>query len=309
MSDIENKDKNENKIDNKDKIKPDNKKEILKDKSINLLKKYWSKKIISIPITIFVIILSIILIAINQVPHTLSKEEAAELYINKIEPMNQRSDQINTNIETLNVDALKENINSLINICEDTINTFKNASFPTEVNSDIQGFIKELEDKEWKLKGIINSSDNDIISKYQNISVSNNYASDIRKILNLPPPRENQKLTDKEIVQGLLNNALDIKIGKLEFVNECEYIICERGKLPITIKNKGKVDITKGGSIRISAIDKNGNDIMHEDIYFERLNKGQSITESKFDYISDDEMGRMKDNPKFEITKITLYSF
>ncbi len=92
----------------------------------------------------------------------------------------------------------------------------------------------------------------------------------------------------------LLETTVDVTLGEFVFDpgEEAEYTYDDTTKLPVTIKNKSSEKASF--SVKIEAVDADGNRIADDTIYVSDLNPGQSQTENAFEYVESGKLEAIK---------------
>jgi hypothetical protein len=83
--------------------------------------------------------------------------------------------------------------------------------------------------------------------------------------------------------EQILDDEIEVTFGT--FTRDTEFTSLTRGKLPVTVRNKGSERATY--NIQIEAVDADGNRIGEDTAYIRSLAPGQSVTEEVFT-LSDD---------------------
>lgn len=102
----------------------------------------------------------------------------------------------------------------------------------------------------------------------------------------------------------LLENTVDVTLGQFVFDagTEAEYSYDDTTKLPVTIKNKSS---EKGSfTVKVEAVDADGNRIADDTIYVNDLNAGQSQTEDAFKYVEEGKLEAIK-TATFKIVSVS----
>lgn len=102
--------------------------------------------------------------------------------------------------------------------------------------------------------------------------------------------------------EQVLENELEVTIGKFE-VEEDEYGITNTS-LTVDVKNKSTE--MKSGDIQIEAIDSDGSRIANDYVYINNLNAGQSQSFKCFEFVSSENLEKMK-NATFKIVEASTY--
>jgi len=92
----------------------------------------------------------------------------------------------------------------------------------------------------------------------------------------------------------LLENAVDVNLGQFVFDAgaETEYNYDDTTKLPVTIKNKSAEK--SSFTVKVEAVDADGNRIADDTVYVNDLNAGQSQTEDAFKYVESGKLDAVK---------------
>lgn len=102
--------------------------------------------------------------------------------------------------------------------------------------------------------------------------------------------------------EQVLENELEVKVGKFE-VEEDEYGLINTS-LKVDVKNKSTE--MKSGNIQIEAIDSDGSRIANDYVYINNLNAGQSQSFKCFEYVTSENLEKMK-NATFKIVEASTY--
>lgn len=113
---------------------------------------------------------------------------------------------------------------------------------------------------------------------------------------------ENLDTATGENTEDVLKNDLDVELGKFK-VEEGEYGINET-KLNVKVTNKKDEKVS--GDIQVEAVDKDGNRIMNDYVYFNDLGAGQSQSFDIFTYIPEDDLSKVK-KAEFKIVSASIY--
>ena len=113
---------------------------------------------------------------------------------------------------------------------------------------------------------------------------------------------ENLDTATGENTEDVLKNDLDVELGKFK-VEEGEYGINET-KLNVKVTNKKDEKVS--GDIQVEAVDKDGNRIMTDYVYFNDLGAGQSQSFDIFTYIPEDDLSKVK-KAEFKIVSASIY--
>lgn len=102
----------------------------------------------------------------------------------------------------------------------------------------------------------------------------------------------------------LLENTVDVTLGQFVFDAgaEAEYTYDDSTKLPVTIKNKSAEK--SSFSVKVEAIDADGNRIADDTVYVSDLNAGQSQTEDAFKYVESGKIEAIK-TAEFKIVSVS----
>lgn len=101
--------------------------------------------------------------------------------------------------------------------------------------------------------------------------------------------------------EEVLKNDLDVTLGKFK-VKKDEYTT----DTELSVKVKNKSSETSSFSVTIEAVDKNGNRIEEDTVYFESLKAGQGKTENAFTLATSDMIKKLK-NAEFKILEVSKY--
>ena len=101
--------------------------------------------------------------------------------------------------------------------------------------------------------------------------------------------------------EQLLKDNLDVNIGKFT-VEKGEYI--DDYSLPVTVKNKGSEKASF--SVKIEAVDANGNRLDEDTVYVDTLNPGQSQELEAFTLVTSDTAEKIA-NASFKIVEVSKY--
>lgn len=108
---------------------------------------------------------------------------------------------------------------------------------------------------------------------------------------------------DEESVDEILDKYVNVSFGEFD-VTSGEYY--DETSLDVTVKNIS--DQQYSFSITIEAVDKNGARLGTDTVYVDRLNSGQSITLTAFEYIDDEKVDELK-NASFKVLDIDYYNY
>ena len=107
----------------------------------------------------------------------------------------------------------------------------------------------------------------------------------------------------EETTEEMLEKYVDVSFGKFEVTNNGYY---SETSLEITITNKATTQYTY--YITIEAVDENGTRLETDMIYADRLNAGQKIKLTAFEYVEKEKIEQFK-NATFKVLKINKYDF
>lgn len=102
----------------------------------------------------------------------------------------------------------------------------------------------------------------------------------------------------------LLKNNVDVTIGKFVFNpgENSEYSYDDTTELPVTIKNKSSEKSSY--SVKIEAVDADGNRVADDTIYVSDLKSGQSVSEKAFEYVESGKLEALK-TATFKVLEVT----
>lgn len=101
----------------------------------------------------------------------------------------------------------------------------------------------------------------------------------------------------------ILEKYANITFGEFKITSNEYY---DETSLDVTVKNVSDKQYTF--YITIEAVDKNGARLETDTIYADRLNSGQSISLTAFEYVDDDKIDEFK-NASFKVIDIQYYSY
>ena len=107
----------------------------------------------------------------------------------------------------------------------------------------------------------------------------------------------------EETTEEILEKYVDVSFGKFEATNNGYY---SETSLEITITNKATTQYTY--YITIEAVDENGTRLETDMIYADRLNAGQKIKLTAFEYVEEEKIEQFK-NATFKVLEISKYDF
>jgi hypothetical protein len=102
--------------------------------------------------------------------------------------------------------------------------------------------------------------------------------------------------------EQILKNELDVKFGT--FIRDDRYTTLIRGKLPVTIRNKGGDRATY--HVQIEAVDAAGNRIAEDTVFVQNLGPGQSVTEEAFKLTDEDDYYKLT-RATFRVAGVSKY--
>jgi hypothetical protein len=102
--------------------------------------------------------------------------------------------------------------------------------------------------------------------------------------------------------EQILADLLDVNFGT--FTRDSDYTTIRRGKLPVTIRNKGSERASY--HIQIEAVDAAGNRIAEDTAYVANLAAGQSVTEDAFKLTGDDDYDKLT-RATFKVAGVSKY--
>lgn len=104
-----------------------------------------------------------------------------------------------------------------------------------------------------------------------------------------------------ENTEKLLKENVDVSIGKFT-IEKGDFI--DDYKLPVSVKNKGAEK--SSFSIKIEAVDSNGNRLEEDTVYVDTLNPGQSQEFEAFTLVTSDSAQKLA-NATFKIVEVSKY--
>ena len=107
----------------------------------------------------------------------------------------------------------------------------------------------------------------------------------------------------EETTDEILEKYVDVSFGEFQVINNGYY---SETSLEITITNKATTQYTY--YITIEAVDENGTRLKTDRIYADRLNPGQKINLTAFEYVEQDKINQFK-NAQFRVLEINKYDF
>lgn len=102
--------------------------------------------------------------------------------------------------------------------------------------------------------------------------------------------------------EQILADELDVNFGA--FTRDPDYTTIRRGKLAVTIRNKGSERASY--HIQIEAVDAAGNRIAEDTAYVANLAAGQSVTEEAFKLTGDDDYDKLT-RATFKVAGVSKY--
>jgi hypothetical protein len=102
--------------------------------------------------------------------------------------------------------------------------------------------------------------------------------------------------------EQILKNALDVTFGS--FTRDADFTTMTRGKLPVTIRNKGGERATY--NVQVEAVDADGNRIAEDNLYIANLGAGQSVTDDAFKFVDDDDYYKLT-RATFKVAGVSKY--
>ncbi len=109
----------------------------------------------------------------------------------------------------------------------------------------------------------------------------------------------------QESNNDVLEKYVDVSFGEFKVTNNGYY---DETSLDVTIKNKSDKQYTF--YITIEAVDENGSRLATDVIYADRLNAGQSISLTAFEYVDEDILDDFRNAPfTFKVLDIQYYSY
>lgn len=107
----------------------------------------------------------------------------------------------------------------------------------------------------------------------------------------------------EETTEEMLEKYVDVSFGKFKVTNNGYY---SETSLEITITNKATTQYTY--YITIEAVDENGTRLKTDMIYADKLNAGQKIKLTAFEYVEEEKIEQFK-NATFKVLEINKYDF
>ncbi|MBQ1950355.1 MAG: zinc-ribbon domain-containing protein [Clostridia bacterium] len=107
----------------------------------------------------------------------------------------------------------------------------------------------------------------------------------------------------EETTDEMLEKYVDVSFGEFKVTNNGYY---SETSLEITVTNKAATQCTY--YITIEAVDENGTRLKTDMIYADRLNAGQKIKLTAFEYVEQDQIKQFK-NATFKVLEIDKYDF
>jgi uncharacterized membrane protein (DUF485 family) len=107
----------------------------------------------------------------------------------------------------------------------------------------------------------------------------------------------------EETTDEILENYVNVSFGKFKVTNNGYYFDTS---LEITVENKSTTQYTY--YITIEAVDESGNRLDTDMVYVDRLNAGQKINLTAFEYIEQEKINQFK-NAQFRVLEINKYDF
>lgn len=108
---------------------------------------------------------------------------------------------------------------------------------------------------------------------------------------------------NQETTAGILEKYVDVSFGEFKVINNGYF---SETSLNITVKNKAEKQCSY--YITIEAVDANGARIETDMIYVDKLNAGQEIYLSAFEYVEQDKINQLQ-NATFRVLEINKYDF
>ena len=105
----------------------------------------------------------------------------------------------------------------------------------------------------------------------------------------------------EESTDEILKKYVDISLGEFKITNKGSYY---ETSLEITVKNKANTPCSY--YISIEAVDANGTRIETDMVYIDRLNAGQKVNLTAFEYVDKKKINQFK-NAQFRILEINKY--
>ena len=134
-------------------------------------------------------------------------------------------------------------------------------------------------------------------------SIFGNIASDINANdikQNIPAISE---ILHKESTEDILEKYVDVSFGEFKVTDNGYY---PETSLEVTVKNKAEKQFTY--YITIEAVDADGARIETDMIYADRLNSGQEIHLTAFEYVEQEKIEQLK-NADFKVLEINKYDY
>jgi len=107
----------------------------------------------------------------------------------------------------------------------------------------------------------------------------------------------------EETTDEILEKYVDVSFGEFQVTNNGYY---SETSLEVTLTNKATTQYTY--YITIEAVDENGTRLKTDMIYADRLNAGQKIKLTAFEYVEQDQIQNFK-NVTFKVLEINKYDF
>lgn len=107
----------------------------------------------------------------------------------------------------------------------------------------------------------------------------------------------------EETTDEILEKDVEVSFGEFKITNNGYY---SETSLEVTVKNKATTQCTY--YITIEAVDENGNRIETDMIYADRLNAGQKIELTAFEYVEQEKINQLKE-ANFKVLEINKYDF
>jgi hypothetical protein len=102
--------------------------------------------------------------------------------------------------------------------------------------------------------------------------------------------------------EQILKNELDVTFGS--FTRDADFTTMTRGKLSVTIRNKGGERATY--NVQVEAVDADGNRIAEDNLYIANLGAGQSVTDDAFKFVDDDDYYKLT-RATFKVAGVSKY--
>jgi hypothetical protein len=102
--------------------------------------------------------------------------------------------------------------------------------------------------------------------------------------------------------EQILQNELDVTFGS--FARDPKFTTLVRGKLPVTIRNKGSERASY--HVQIEAVDASGNRIAEDTVFVQNLGAGQSVTKEAFTLSDEDDYYKLT-HATFRIAGVSKY--